>query len=170
MKKKKVKITLFHAFIRSIGFRAVQVILACVTGVILTLSCYSGPSYGADYYVSQSGNNSNPGTESQPWRTIQNAADTMVAGDTVYIRAGTYTDETIQPQASGLSESERITYSNYNDEQVILTESVYCVRIQSKSYITVLGLKFRCRNRLRFRFELMQVGAWYLKVLVYQVG
>lgn len=92
---------------------------------------------------------SHPGTLTQPWCTIAKANQTLTAGDTVYIRAGTYTDETIQPQASGLSQGQRITYGNYNDEEVILTGSVYCVRVQSRSYITILGLKFHdCERNL----------------------
>ena len=45
------------------------------------------------YYVSTTGNDTNPGTQTQPWKTIQKAADTMVAGDTVKIQPGTYTME-----------------------------------------------------------------------------
>ena len=45
---------------------------------------------GTIYYVAPDGNDSNPGTESLPWRTIQKAANNMVAGDTVFIRAWTY--------------------------------------------------------------------------------
>ena len=55
---------------------------------------------GTTYYVAPSGNDSNPGTIAQPWRTIQKAADTMVAGDTVYIRAGTFPEQVI-PHNSG---------------------------------------------------------------------
>jgi hypothetical protein len=40
----------------------------------------------AAYYVAPSGNDSNPGTMDRPWQTIQKAADTLIAGDTVYIR------------------------------------------------------------------------------------
>jgi hypothetical protein len=37
------------------------------------------------------GNNANPGTEAQPWATIQKAHDVMTAGQTVLVRAGLYT-------------------------------------------------------------------------------
>ncbi|QCX39291.1 T9SS type A sorting domain-containing protein [Aureibaculum algae] len=44
-----------------------------------------------DYYVSNSGNNSNTGlSESQAFLTIQHAADLVVAGDVVYVLNGTY--------------------------------------------------------------------------------
>jgi len=42
------------------------------------------------YYVSPSGNDSNPGTISQPWKTLNKAARSVVPGNIVYIRAGTY--------------------------------------------------------------------------------
>ena len=42
------------------------------------------------YYVATTGSNSNPGTSAQPWRTLQHAVDTIAAGDTIVVRAGTY--------------------------------------------------------------------------------
>ena len=44
----------------------------------------------ATYYVSPTGNDGNSGTASQPWRTIQKAAATVQAGDTVIIKDGVY--------------------------------------------------------------------------------
>ena len=43
--------------------------------------------------MATNGNDTNPGTLDQPWKTIQKAANTMVAGDTVNIRNGTYREE-----------------------------------------------------------------------------
>ena len=57
---------------------------------------------GNTYYVapaSLGGSDSNPGTWDDPWETIQHAADTLVAGDTVYIRAGTYQEQVIAQNA-----------------------------------------------------------------------
>jgi hypothetical protein len=42
-------------------------------------------------YVSTSGNDNNPGTATSPWRTLQKAANTVVAGDTVMVAPGNYT-------------------------------------------------------------------------------
>ena len=42
------------------------------------------------YYVATTGSNLNSGTQSQPWLTIQYAANTVVAGDTVIVKSGTY--------------------------------------------------------------------------------
>ncbi len=43
------------------------------------------------YYVSPAGNDANPGTQSQPFQTIQRAADVVNPGETVIVEDGTYT-------------------------------------------------------------------------------
>lgn len=42
------------------------------------------------YVVSTAGNDTNPGTDAQPWRTLQKAANTVLPGDNVSVRAGNY--------------------------------------------------------------------------------
>ncbi len=56
------------------------------------------------YYVSPNGSDSNPGTETQPWKTIGKAANTLVAGDTVIVNAGTY-NEVVKETTSGNASS-----------------------------------------------------------------
>ncbi|MGH8603291.1 MAG: right-handed parallel beta-helix repeat-containing protein, partial [Gammaproteobacteria bacterium] len=94
------------------------------------------------YYVDNnhpSANDSNPATEALPWKTIQKAANTLVAGDTVYIKQGTYTG-TVSPKNSG-SAGAFITYSAYpgHEHQVILDGAAF--RIIKKSYIIASGLR-----------------------------
>jgi phage baseplate assembly protein W len=72
----------------------------------------------ATYYVSTSGNDSNPGTIGSPWRTIQKAANTAAAGDTVNVRGGTYA-ETIEVNVSG-SSGAFITFQSYTGETAII--------------------------------------------------
>src|SRR6185436_11424342 len=46
------------------------------------------PTTGNVYYVDQAASNasdSNPGTKAAPWKTIQNAGNTVQAGDTVVV-------------------------------------------------------------------------------------
>lgn len=50
------------------------------------------PVSTASFYVSTSGNDSNPGTEAKPWRTIQKAANTVTAGSIVLVQAGNYAE------------------------------------------------------------------------------
>jgi hypothetical protein len=64
-------------------------------------------AWGAAYYVSPGGNDAytaiqakNPAT---PWKTIQKAANTVVGGDSIIVRAGSYNESNIQFSASGSS-------------------------------------------------------------------
>jgi len=59
-----------------------------ILGCILVLACAGAQA--ATYYVSNSGNDSWPGTQSQPWATLQKAVDTIAAGDTIIVTPGTY--------------------------------------------------------------------------------
>ncbi len=77
----------------------------------------------AEYYVSPTGSDSNPGTLAAPFATIQKGADTAVAGDTVWLRGGTYAITTpntggagITFSKSGTSDTNRINYFAYTGE------------------------------------------------------
>ena len=50
------------------------------------------PAEPATYYISPSGNDAATGTITNPWRTIQKAANTMVAGDTAIALSGRYSE------------------------------------------------------------------------------
>jgi hypothetical protein len=102
------------------------------------------------FYVATYGSDSNPGTLDRPWRTLQKAANTLVAGHTLKILPGTYY-ESITPKNSG-NASAYITYTA-DPGTVILdgsglslsidssTDSL--VQIQGKSYIKVQNLTIR---------------------------
>jgi hypothetical protein len=105
----------------------------------------------SDYYVNQghaAANDQNPGTIDQPWKTITKANQTLVAGDTVYIVAGTYTSH-IAPANSGTS-SNRITYRNYGTDRVIIQNAAYGIRLNGKSYVTVQGIDFYNLDRFLY--------------------
>jgi len=72
----------------------------------------------AIYYVATNGNDSNPGTLEQPWRTLDKAAATLEAGDTLYIRAGTYYEQ-LKPAHDGAAGA-WITFAAYPGETVTL--------------------------------------------------
>src|SRR5262249_7098384 len=55
------------------------------------------------------GNDDDPGTSAQPFRTIQRCADLANPGDTCFVRQGTYY-ELVNVNKSGLSDSSRITF------------------------------------------------------------
>ncbi|PGO80530.1 carbohydrate-binding cenc domain protein, partial [Bacillus cereus] len=97
---------------------ALSVVIISVLFVILPEKIVQAS--GNIYYVSTTGNDSNDGTSlSTPFQTIQHAASVASAGDTVYIRGGTYR-ESVTPVNSGTS-GNPITYQNYNDETAIIS-------------------------------------------------
>jgi hypothetical protein len=63
--------------------------------------CLASGVLAKDYYVSKDGSDSNPGTQTDPWLTIQKAADTMAAGDTVLVSAGSYNERVITKADGG---------------------------------------------------------------------
>jgi hypothetical protein len=64
------------------------------------------------YYVSESGNDANPGTLALPWQHIQSALDRVGAGSTVYVLNGVY-NEYVTFQGSGSASGGYITLQNY---------------------------------------------------------
>jgi len=101
---------------------------------------------GTTYYVATTGNDANPGTLTRPWRTIQRAADTLTAGDSVYIRAGTYHERVVLKHSG--SDGQYITYAAYPGETVTLDGSGITVPeynglfdLAGHNYIVVSGLR-----------------------------
>jgi Right handed beta helix region len=122
-----------------------KLILILLAAVAIATIAPMGSTSAATYYVDKAhakASDSNPGTEALPWATIQKAAATLIAGDTVYVKAGTYKGQ-VTPKYSG-SVSKYITYSAYpgHEKKVIIDgDKIY---IKSKSYIVVNG--FRIQN------------------------
>ncbi|MBI4557819.1 MAG: right-handed parallel beta-helix repeat-containing protein [Candidatus Hydrogenedentes bacterium] len=101
---------------------------------------------GNIFYVSESGLDTNPGTEEAPWRTIQHAADVLTAGQTVRIRAGTYVERVV-PQNSGTAGNE-IGYEGFPGEIVTVDgtgvdvpEWGGLIDMGGRQYIRVSGLR-----------------------------
>jgi hypothetical protein len=109
-------------------------IYVTATCALLLIAC-SLPAYCTVYYVATNGNDANAGTISAPFLTIQRAQTAAAAGDTVYIRGGTYTMQTSQiAQYSSIwayvtllnksgTSGHRINYWNYPGEQPVFNYS-----------------------------------------------
>ena len=54
------------------------------------LLCTSSASAAATWYVAPNGNDAAPGTEAQPFRTVQKGIEHGADGDTVCLKKGTY--------------------------------------------------------------------------------
>jgi hypothetical protein len=116
-------------------------LLACVCGA------FGQPN--SSFYVATTGNNSNPGTQAAPWRTIQHAADTARAGSTVNVRGGIY-EELVSINASGNATDGFITFRSYPGETAILEAEHFTpsgrsgvLTINNKSYVRIEGFEIR---------------------------
>ncbi len=71
-------------------FQSYTIIVSAMLAALTTSSALA-----TTFYVDKndpSASNSNPGTSSSPWSTIQKAANTVGAGDTVIVRSGVYNE------------------------------------------------------------------------------
>lgn len=80
---------------------------------------YFAVAHAATYYVDTAGSDSHPGTEKQPWRTVAYAVSKMVAGDTTYVRGGTYNEGLIRFSRTG-TQAAPIKLLNYPGESPII--------------------------------------------------
>jgi hypothetical protein len=58
--------------------------------VVLLILILLSTSNAADFFVAPNGSDSNPGTKDQPFASVGHAQEAIAAGDTVFIRGGTY--------------------------------------------------------------------------------
>jgi Right handed beta helix region len=103
----------------------------------------------SSYYVATTGDDSNPGTQTAPWRTVQHAADTARAGSTVNVRGGVY-EELVSIKASGNATDGSITFRSYPGETAILDAEHFApdgrsaiLTIHDKSYVRIEGFEIR---------------------------
>ena len=98
-------------------------------GLFLTMAVLVPNSVRAsDYYVSPNGNDSNLGKETSPFRSIKKGIAALVAGDTLFIRGGTYS-EILESHSgtnfpSGTSWANSVRVAAYPGEQVTLMGSI----------------------------------------------
>jgi len=105
----------------------------------------------SNYYVSGSGSDSNPGSLTQPWRSVQKAASTLSPGDTVLVRSGTYA-EAVKVTVSGSPTGGWVTFSNYPGETPVLDGTSLSVPLNADaglflmnncSWVVIQGFELR---------------------------
>jgi Right handed beta helix region len=122
------------------------------SAVFLLLSVFIPGASGqanSSFYVSTTGDDKNPGTQTSPWRTVQHAADVAGAGSTVNVRGGVY-EELVTIKASGNATDGLITFRSYPGETAILDAEHITpdgrrgiLTIRDKSYVRIEGLEIR---------------------------
>lgn len=107
-------------FLHSIKF-CIMVIFSCLFFSLDSPSVVFADTINSShtYYVSPSGDDDGDGTLKSPWKTIQKAADSLEAGETVFVREGVY-EEFITINRSGSAEEGYITFKAYPGETPIV--------------------------------------------------
>jgi hypothetical protein len=124
------------------------------------------PSTGTIFYVSPSGSDGNPGTESLPWRTVQKAVDTLQPGQSAYVEDGIYNENVVYDPTSGHgvygTATDPITIRNYPGQHPVLRPSLGSPRYP----LRLKGAYFRFHG---FVIE-EAVGAGFVDVYVTRAG
>ena len=106
---------------------------------------------GTNYYVATAGNDSNAGTPAAPFLTIQKGLDSAQAGDTVFVKAGTYTHSRFFNSGTAANP---ITLKNYKNDVVTIDAASgypYCLYASGISYISVKGIN--CKDATAYIME-----------------
>lgn len=86
--------------------------------VAIGLNAFAQSNYNSkEYHVSPTGNNTNDGSVSKPFKTISAAANVAMPGDVITVHAGVYREQ-ITPPRGGNSDQERIVYQAAPGEKV----------------------------------------------------
>jgi len=96
---------------------------------------------GTTYYVSTEGENSNPGTKSEPWETIQHAIDSLRPGDTATVLPGTYREK-LEFNNSGKKDAP-ITLQAEGTATISGKRMIgdHLITIANRNYIHVIGFE-----------------------------
>jgi parallel beta-helix repeat protein len=120
-----------------------------ICGMIFAGSILSATgSKAATYYVATDGNSTNPGSEAQPFRTIRQGISVLKAGDTLYIKSGTYNepiDSNTMTVPAGTSWDDTVTIAANPGDTVTLqpTDQGEVLNLANPSirYLVIQGLK-----------------------------
>jgi Big-like domain-containing protein/uncharacterized protein DUF1565 len=140
--------------------------------VLLMLAPSLAAQFGATFFVSKAGNDSNPGTIAAPWLTIQHAANSVSAGATVYVFGGIY-HEAVNFPSSGTPWAP-IAFRSYPGQTAVIDGTgVKCctsnpassgngtqglITIVNQSHIIISG--FEIRNFTTSNAALVPTGVW----------
>jgi len=102
--------------VRQLTLSLLRITTAVLMGVVLSAQFCEA----ATYYVAKNGNDSSPGTEVQPFLTISRGVSNLKAGDTLYVKNGTYAESLREKIPSGTSWDNPVTVSAYPGHQPVI--------------------------------------------------
>jgi hypothetical protein len=104
------------------------------------------PAAGCSLYAAASGgSDAASGSAAAPFKTAQKLADTLAAGQTGCVAAGTYTGG-LRVAKGGTGDAERLTIQSYPGQRAKIVGQVYIV--QTANFVTVQNLELDGTNSL----------------------
>ena len=120
-----------------------HILLVAASAVLLSSPAWGQVASTATYYIDPvNGNDANPGTQSQPFRTLGQGVSVLTPGDTLYVRAGTYNGVTDNAIPGGTSWSAPVTVAAYPGEQPVLvpkSSGGFVLSFYNNQYIVIDG-------------------------------
>jgi len=101
---------------------------------------------GPTFYVATDGNDGNPGSAEAPWRSLSASIARLVAGDTLYVRGGSYAavlDEQFNIEGKNGSADAWITIAAYPAERPVvqLNSNWQGFYVNNSSYVEIRGFE-----------------------------
>jgi hypothetical protein len=129
--------------------RSSRLLVVIVFSLVATITMRGATNSNVPFYVSTTGNDSNPGTEKEPFLTLQHAADAVKPGQIVNVRGGMYC-ERLTVHSSGNPE-EYITFRSQPGELAVLDGNCLTpdvgdsamILLHNVSYIKIQGFEIR---------------------------
>lgn len=121
--------------------------ISAVSNIVDTTTSTTGGGdtthvWAGDYHIKPDGSDIASGASfAYAWRTFSKANSVLVAGDTLVVHSGTYTDK-IAPAYSGSSGSP-IVIANYGTDVCSLYTANNCLTITDVDYVIVQGLRMQ---------------------------
>jgi parallel beta-helix repeat protein len=139
-----------------------SLILAVLCALMVLALAVPANSAAAGYWVDQSASNcsgSGPGTQTQPFCTISQGASRAIGGDTVTVKAGTYSEQVTA--RSGIAGAP-VTFQAASGESVTVTGQRYGFYVSGRSHVTIKG--FNVADTVSDGFHVSS-GSSFIKVL-----
>jgi PKD repeat protein len=118
----------------------------CSVAVVVALViCMCSGAFATDIFVATNGNDANPGTIDQPLATLRAGTNLAVAGDNIYLRAGTYVQHDYWDVGGNGAPGQYITIQAYDGDRTAVLQgdvgNVDALCFYQRQYAKVIGLE-----------------------------